>query len=85
MNARIEVWLAYQSDSEWIRVPSLAIEPRENWEEMQFPLLQLRELQENYYAVRLTVGDHIFHPNRFQDAIDFALQQIVITDANKSK
>lgn len=72
---KIEVWVAYPSNPEWIRVPSLAIEPKGNWEAMQMPLLQLRELQENYYAVRLMVGDHIFHPSRFQDAVELALQQ----------
>lgn len=72
---KIEVWIAYHSNPEWVRVPSLAIEPKENWEEMQLPLLQLRELQEEVLAIRLTVKDHIFHPTRFQDAVDLALQE----------
>ena len=75
MKTKIEVWVAYQSNSEWVRVPSLTIEPQEDWEKMQLPLFQLRKLQDDYYAVRLKVGDHIFHPHRFQDAIDLALQQ----------
>jgi hypothetical protein len=75
MKTKIEVWVAYHSNPEWIRVPSMAIEPKENWEAMQVPLLQLRELQENCYAVRLMVRDHIFHPSRFQDAVELALQQ----------
>ncbi|MBX7157542.1 MAG: hypothetical protein K1X66_04060 [Verrucomicrobiae bacterium] len=72
---KIEVWVAYDSNSEWVRVPSLTIEPKENWEEMQVPLLQLRGLQEDCYAIRLKVRDHIFHMSRFQDAVDFAMQE----------
>ena len=75
MKTKIEVWVAYHSKPEWIRLPSLAIDPKESWEEMQLPLLQLRELQEEVLAMRLTVNDHIFHPSRFQDALDFALQE----------
>ena len=78
---KIEVWVAYHSNPEWIRVPSLSIEPKENWEEMQIPLIQLLQLKEEVFAMRLTVNDHIFHPTRFQDAVDFALQQNAMVDS----
>lgn len=81
MRTKIEVWVAYHSNPEWVRMPSLAIEPKKNWQEMQIPLLQLRQLQEEVYAIKLMVKDHIFHISRFQEAIDLALQQNSTVDS----